>query len=139
MLKSNSHKKQEVHFMDITANNKHRFATKWMNTETVNYTAAYTLCLLVLFAVKQLCKVAFGLGAGAARQPPQHLHAGLSVQRRHRLKVKIIQSQLLQHAVCVIPQLFERRQVIPGQRLAITVAGERRLGSKAHSGQRQQK
>ena len=52
--------------MDITANNKHRFATKWMNTETVNYTAAYTLCLLVLFAVKQLCKVAFGLGAGAA-------------------------------------------------------------------------
>ena len=35
MLKSNSHKKQEVHFMDITANNKHRFATKWMNTETV--------------------------------------------------------------------------------------------------------
>lgn len=51
--------------MDITANNKHRFATKWMNTETVNYTAAYTLCLLVLFAVKQLCKVAFGLGAGA--------------------------------------------------------------------------
>ena len=44
--------------MDITANNKHRFATKWMNTETVNYTAAYTLCLLVLFAVKQLCKVA---------------------------------------------------------------------------------
>jgi hypothetical protein len=39
MLKSNSHKKQEVHFMDITANNKHRFATKWMNTETVNYTA----------------------------------------------------------------------------------------------------
>lgn len=42
------------------------FAAKWMNTETVNYTAAYTLCLLVLFAVKQLCKVAFGLGAGAA-------------------------------------------------------------------------
>ena len=54
MLKSNSHKKQEVHFMDITANNKHRYATKSMNTKTVNYTSAYTLCLLVLFAVKQL-------------------------------------------------------------------------------------
>ena len=43
--------------MDITANNKHRFATKWMNTETVNYTAAYTLCLLVLFAQRLIIRI----------------------------------------------------------------------------------
>ncbi|MBQ9228643.1 MAG: YfhO family protein [Eubacterium sp.] len=50
--------------MDITLNVKKRFATKWINGETVNYSVCFFTVSFLFVLLKQLLKLLFGFSAG---------------------------------------------------------------------------
>ena len=48
--------------MDITLNKTKSFSNQFINSETVNYTIAFSFSFFILLAVKQLFKTFFGVG-----------------------------------------------------------------------------
>ena len=52
--------------MDITVKNQNRYANRFINGETVNYSIAYAVSFFILIAVKQFLKTFIGLETSAS-------------------------------------------------------------------------